>query len=80
MTERQPQYCHGCRQIDAHPRHLVLEADGAVTARHMDCCRDAGCVDQSCDRILAEAGGKRGDELIAALPEITARLAEAEDE
>jgi hypothetical protein len=30
----------------------------------MDCCRDSGCVDLSCDQILSESDEKRGDELL----------------
>jgi hypothetical protein len=31
--------------------------------RHMDCCREAGCPDGTCDVVTAGAETKRGDEL-----------------
>lgn len=57
-------WCDVCRQADAHPRHHVANADGTLQTRHMDCCRDSGCVDLSCDQILSESDEKRGDELL----------------
>ena len=63
-------WCDVCRQADDHPRHQVLEADGTVTTRHMDCCRDTGCPDIStCHRILSESGEKRGYDLLAHIKE-----------
>lgn len=63
-------WCDVCRQADDHPRHQVLEADGTVTTRHMDCCRDGGsCPDGHCARILAASGEKRGYELLAHIKE-----------
>lgn len=58
-------WCDVCRQADDHPRHQILEADGTVTTRHMDCCRDNGCVSGHCHEILSGSGEKRGHDLLA---------------
>lgn len=63
-TARVQMWCDVCRQADTHPRHQVLTAGGTLQTRHMDCCRDSGCVDFSCDQILSGSGEKRGDELV----------------
>lgn len=63
--ERIPMWCAECRQVDTDPRHHVLQADGSVESRHMDCCRDNGnCVDDHCHRILTASGEKRYGELL----------------
>lgn len=38
--------------------------DTATVMRHMDCCRDAGCPDGSCDQVTAGATDKRGSALV----------------
>jgi hypothetical protein len=32
-----------CAVYDDHPRHVTLDATGAETALHMDCCALRGC-------------------------------------
>lgn len=67
---RTQMWCDACRQGDDHPRHHILQADGTVQTRHMDCCREAGdCADGSCDRLLTASGEKRYHELTAWLKE-----------
>jgi hypothetical protein len=41
-----------------------MQADGTVQTRHMDCCRDQGCCDKSCDSILEASGEARKEELL----------------
>lgn len=65
MTERVIMWCDTCRGSDTDPRHHVMQADGTVQTRHMDCCRDQGCVDKSCDSVLEESSEARGDKLLA---------------
>ena len=65
--DRVDQYCDTCKAYDRHPRHIHGNNDGSVTRKHMDCCRDSGCPDGSCARILAAARGARGEGLIAFL-------------
>ena len=62
-------WCDVCRQGDDHPRHQVLQADGTVQTRHMDCCRDNVCPDNSCHTILTNSGEKRGYELLSWIKE-----------
>lgn len=63
-------WCDDCRQGDDHPRHHIMQADGSVQTRHMDCCRDSGgCVDGSCHQLLTASEEKRGYELVAWLKE-----------
>ena len=38
--------------------------DTSSSDRHMDCCREAGCPDGSCDKQTAGAEGKTGDALL----------------
>jgi hypothetical protein len=64
-AERVTQWCDVCRQADTDPRHHVATAEGTVITRHMDCCRNSGCPDLSCDRILQESGQAHGSALIA---------------
>jgi hypothetical protein len=66
---RNPMWCDVCRQGDTDPRHHVLMADGSVQTRHMDCCRDNGCHDSSCGKILEMSGDKRKTELLQFLHE-----------
>jgi hypothetical protein len=56
--------CDVCNVKDADPHHHVLQADGTLQTRHMDCCRDNGCTDLSCDRILNMSGEKRKTALL----------------
>jgi hypothetical protein len=62
-------WCDVCRQGDDHPRHHILQADGTVQTRHMDCCRDTGCTDATCSQILTNSGEKRGYELLSWIKE-----------
>lgn len=66
---RTQMWCDMCRQADDHPRHVTLMADGSVRTRHMDCCRDNGCVSGHCDEILTASGEKRGYDLLAHIKE-----------
>lgn len=65
--ERPVRPCDVCGQEDDHPRHVLAMADGSTQTRHMDCCREAGCPDGSCDEVTAGAEDLRGDELVAFL-------------
>lgn len=65
QDERVQMWCSACRQADTAPRHHVLAADGSLVSKHMDCCRDSGCPDASCDAILRDSGEKRDDGLLA---------------
>jgi hypothetical protein len=67
--DRIQMWCDVCRQADTDPRHLVCMADGTVQARHLECCRDSGCVDQSCHAILTDSEEKRGAELLGWIKE-----------
>jgi len=47
---------------------LVRELlDTGSSDRHMDCCREAGCPDGSCDRVTEGAEDKTGADLLAHL-------------
>lgn len=62
--------CDRCGQVDDHPRHsaMIMQGDQLQElVRHMDCCSEAGCPDGSCDSILAQAGDRRGADLISFL-------------
>lgn len=41
--------------------------DTGSSDRHMDCCREAGCPDGSCDQVTAGAEDLRGADLLAHL-------------
>lgn len=45
-------------------RLLADLIDTGTTDRHMDCCREAGCPDGSCDRQTAGAEDLRGAKLL----------------
>ncbi len=62
--DRIDQRCDACRKFDKHPRHIHLGPEGTMTYRHMDCCFNAGCPDESCDRILRDSGQAHGDDLV----------------
>lgn len=64
MSDSLPvRFCPVCRQADDHPRHVIWGQDPNV-ARHMDCCREAGCPDGSCDAVLSSVTGEpKGEEL-----------------
>lgn len=67
---RTPMWCVECRQSDTDPRHHVLQADGSVESRHMDCCRETdNCVDGHCHRILTASGEKRKAALLTWISE-----------
>lgn len=80
--------CDACGQEDDHPRHVTsAAAKHPITGQdidlsveqHVDCCRDNGCHDKSCDTILAHAGDKRGQDLIDHLHEHKAALEKLHD-
>jgi hypothetical protein len=58
---------------EAQARLLRDLMDTGTTDRHMDCCRDAGCPDGTCDVVTAGAEDKRGDELLTHLMSNTER-------
>ena len=62
--ERPIRSCDVCGGEDNHPRHVTALADGGTLMRHMDCCREAGCPDGSCDEVTKGAEELRGDELV----------------
>jgi hypothetical protein len=62
--ERPIRSCDLCGGEDDHPRHVTALADGGTLMRHMDCCREAGCPDGSCDEVTQGAEKLRGDELV----------------
>ena len=62
--ERTVRDCDICGQEDTDPRHVVAMDDGSMQTRHMQCCRDAGCPDGTCDELMAGAGDVTGQELI----------------
>lgn len=69
MKPRDPEHridtpCHVCGVFDKAPRHRVMQADGTVSIKHMDCCAADGCVDGSCNSILAACGNLQNDELV----------------
>jgi hypothetical protein len=39
--------------------------DDSVVYKHMDCCAADGCPDGTCDGIVAEAEGRKDDDLVA---------------
>lgn len=64
-TEDRPiRPCDVCGISDDHPRH-VHDLGPVNQLRHMDCCREAGCPDGSCDQLVA-AGAEdlRGPALV----------------
>jgi hypothetical protein len=64
MTERPVRGCDICGLEDADPRHVVGLDDGGDQTRHLQCCRDTGCPDHTCDDLLAGAGNVTGEQLI----------------
>ena len=56
--------CDLCGVEDTDPRHVVALADGGTLIRHLDCCREAGCPDGSCDVVTAGAEDLRGAALV----------------
>jgi hypothetical protein len=72
MTDRVVSKCDACGQEDDHPRHTiygVVTFEDPVTreqitmdrsvSRHLDCCM---C--ESCEPVVASAGGKKGMDLV----------------
>jgi hypothetical protein len=43
---------------------LLQIMDNSTVMRHMDCCREAGCPDGSCDEVTAGAEDLRGPALV----------------
>jgi hypothetical protein len=39
-------------------------SDTSTTMRHMDCCREAGCPDGTCNEVTAGAEDLKGDKLV----------------
>jgi hypothetical protein len=50
----------------AESREAILAhiKDDTTVMRHMDCCREAGCPDGSCNTVTQGAEDKRGDALV----------------
>ena len=71
MEERPTRSCDLCGIEDTDPRHVIALEDGGTLMRHMDCCREAGCPDGSCNEVTAGAENLRGEELIAHLTRST---------
>lgn len=71
-------FCPLCKQADSDPRH-VISGDDASVAKHMDCCREAGCPDGSCAIVTAGAEDLRGDSLRSHLvsPKNQAKISKA---
>ena len=62
--------CDACGITDDHPRHLHLFDMNVSQSLHMDCCRERGCPDGSCDRLVAQgADSLRGRALIKHITE-----------
>jgi hypothetical protein len=60
----------GMKALDAAPDAPAKSAvmahirDTSTSMRHMDCCREAGCPDGTCDQVTAGAENKRGMDLV----------------
>ncbi len=67
---RPVRFCPLCQQADDHPRH-VLTSDPEGVARHLDCCRDAGCPDGSCVEILGDAKPGVGVKMLDHIQKVT---------
>jgi hypothetical protein len=46
------------------PGLLAQIQDTATVVKHMDCCRDDGCPDKTCDEVTKGAEDKRGSDLV----------------
>lgn len=64
--DRPIRFCPLCKQADDHPRHVVVNESPDV-ARHLDCCRDAGCPDGTCNVVTDGAEGQTGADLLGHL-------------
>ncbi len=60
---RPVRFCPLCQQADDHPRH-VRANDPPDVARHMDCCRDAGCPEGVCNEVLGDANPGPGVKML----------------
>lgn len=50
---------------DEHKGQLLRDLlDTSSSDRHLDCCRDAGCPDSTCNQVTASAEHLRGSELL----------------
>src|ERR1044072_811415 len=49
---------------DASAAILAQIMDTSTVVRHMDCCREAGCPDGTCDQVTAGAEDSRGYDLV----------------
>jgi len=54
-------------QNEASGQAIAEAMDPTTQMRHLDCCRDAGCPDGSCETQLEGAEGKTGKELLTFL-------------
>lgn len=53
--------CDVCSKTDDAPKHVVVIAwPDLVQRRHMDCCAGVGCIDGTCNVILALAVDETG--------------------
>lgn len=43
---------------------LAHVQDSTTTYRHLDCCREAGCPDGTCNKVTTGAETKKGDALV----------------
>ena len=65
-NERPVRFCPLCKKADTAPRHAIYGEDANV-AKHMVCCRDAGCPDGSCNVLLNGLDNPSEEELITHL-------------
>jgi hypothetical protein len=69
------------RVLEAAPREDATRLlrdlyDPSTSDRHMDCCRQAGCPDGTCDLVTAGAENKRGAALLKHLTSVRESLAD----
>lgn len=57
-------FCPLCKIADDHPRHAVDDGGDPNVSPHMDCCRDAGCPDGTCDILTKGAEGLAGKDFL----------------
>lgn len=49
---------------DARTAIMAHIQDSSTVMRHLDCCREAGCPDGTCDQVTSGAEDLRGDDLV----------------
>lgn len=64
---------------DALRAVLAHIADNSVVMKHMDCCREDGCPDGSCERVTAGAEDLKGEALVEHLTSQTPEEAPSGD-